>query len=87
MEGRTVEALFHLVEIDAQRLCLTQQHHVVALALVRVAPDGAVRKDFEERRDRALDRFLVGLEELDVHRYDAPGVEMLLRGLEKFLGV
>ena len=49
----------------------------MALALVRIAPDGAVRKDFEERGDRALDRILIGLEELDVHGDHAAGVEVL----------
>ncbi len=80
-------ALLHLVEIDPQRFHLPQQHHVVALALVRVAPDSAVRKYFEECSDRALDRLQVGLEQLDVHRDDAAGVEMLLHHLEEFLGV
>ena len=39
-----VELGLQRVDVDLRRLQLSHQHHVVALAVVRVAPDDAVRK-------------------------------------------
>src|SRR5215469_10720997 len=56
-------------------------------ALIRVAPDRTVRKDFKECGDGALYRFNVSLKELNVHRNRAARVKVLLHNFEELPGV
>ena len=48
------------VHVDSDAAVLRGQHHVIALATVRVAPNRPVRERAEERRDLALHRGHVG---------------------------
>src|SRR5207237_2171149 len=63
-------------QIDFRWLDLTEEHHVVPGAVVRVAEDHAVRKDLEKRRNLALHRLDIALIELDEQRHRAAGIEM-----------
>ena len=66
---------------------LPHQHEVVALPVVRVAPDHAVRERLEERADLALHRRRVALVELHEQRHDAAGIQVLLDELEELARV
>src|ERR1039457_3581184 len=56
------ETLLDIVDIDFELFGLTQQDHVVTLALpTKVAPDGAMREGLEKRRNLALNRFHIAL--------------------------
>src|SRR5215475_3225274 len=86
---RTVQLRLDRVDVDANRsiALLAEQHQVVALAVVGIAPDDAVRKRLEEGSDFALHRSGIAFVQLHEKRHDATVIQVGLGRFEELTGV
>ena len=83
----TLQPLLQRGDVDSSGFDLSEQHEIVALTVVRVAPHDTVWKGLEKRADLALHRIGVAFVELHEQRDDAAGIQMLLDRVEELLRI
>ena len=82
-----VEPALQRIDLDDQWLPLPEHHGVVAVAVVVVRPDRAVREDGEKGRDFAAHDRAVRLVERHPLRHQPAGLEPLFAQLEILLRI
>ena len=83
----SMHPLLEVVHVDLQATRLTQQHDVVALSVLVVAPYCAFEKDIEERRQLALHDARIALVKRDPLCEQSAWIQMALDEIEVFFGV